>query len=152
VSANEQAIKLDHMLCFSIYACSRELTRLYRPILSKFGLTYPQFLVMVVLWENGNCIVSDLGEKLLLDSATLTPLLKRLEEAELVIRKRSSVDERKVEISLTDKGESLRTKLNDLPLNIFTEICKTEENYFHLLSQSKQLLSTVHEIARRPSE
>jgi DNA-binding MarR family transcriptional regulator len=137
------------MLCFSIYACSRELTRLYRPILSKFGLTYPQFLVMVVLWENGNCIVSDLGEKLLLDSATLTPLLKRLEEADLVLRKRSSIDERKVEISLTAKGESLRSKLNDLPVTIFTEICKTEENYIHLLGQSKQLLSNVHEIARR---
>ncbi|QGQ99563.1 MarR family transcriptional regulator [Paenibacillus psychroresistens] len=149
MSATDETIKLDTMLCFSIYACSRELTRLYRPILSKFKLTYPQFLVMVVLWENGSCIVSDLGEKLLLDSATLTPLLKRLEEANLVHRKRSSVDERKVEISLTEKGESLKSKLSDLPITIFTDICKTEENYIHLLSQSKQLLSDIHEIARR---
>lgn len=111
-------LKLEDMLCFTIYATSRELTRIYRPILEKFGLTYPQYLVMVVLWERGTSTVTELGDRLLLDSGTLTPLLKRLQEAELVVRKRSLEDERKVEVGLTEKGTLLQNQMSNVSIDI----------------------------------
>lgn len=149
MSENEEMIKLENLLCFTIYASSREITRMYRPVLDKFGLTYPQYLVLVVLWEVGHCTVTELGEKLLLDSGTLTPLLKRMQEADLVIRKRSLEDERKVEVSLTAKGESLKPQLQRAPETIFADICKTETNYEELLGQLKQLLADVQKTANK---
>jgi DNA-binding MarR family transcriptional regulator len=102
-------------MCFPLYAASNLLTRLYRPILSELGLTYPQYLVMLVLWERSPQPMSALGEQLYLDSGTLTPLLKRMEAAGLVTRERDSVDERRVFIALTPKGEDLRAEAICIP-------------------------------------
>ena len=99
---------LEEQLCFSLYAASHVLQRVYRPILSGFGLTYPQFLVLLVLWEQDGWGVSEIGARLGLDSATLTPLLKRMESAGLISRQRSAEDERRVEIFLTSRGSGLR--------------------------------------------
>ena len=99
---------LQEQLCFSVYSLSLAINKVYRPLLKKLDLTYSQYLVMLVLWEGDQRTVSDIGEQLFLDSATLTPLLKRLEVAELVQRVRSSQDERQVIICLTEPGRQLR--------------------------------------------
>ena len=102
---------LKDQLCFSLYAASRALTRLYRDQLSPLGLTYPQFLVLLVLWEVGTDTVSGIGRRLDLDSGTLTPLLKRLEAAGFVTRARTRADEREVVVSLTEAGRSIRPQV-----------------------------------------
>jgi DNA-binding MarR family transcriptional regulator len=102
---NDELLKLDNQLCFSIYACSREITSMYRPFLDELGITYPQYLVLLVLWEQHECTVKELGEHLYLDSGTLTPMLKRMEAADLIKRQRSHTDERKVFVHLTKKGQ-----------------------------------------------
>jgi DNA-binding MarR family transcriptional regulator len=108
------ALYLDRQLCFSLYACSRAMTKAYQPMLSELGITYPQYLVLLVLWEcrDTKCdqvSVKELGERLRLDSGTLTPLLKRMEAAKLLCRSRDSVDERRVLVGLTVKGLDLRS-------------------------------------------
>jgi DNA-binding MarR family transcriptional regulator len=106
---------LDQQLCFALYAASRSVTGLYRPLLEPLGLTYPQYLVMLVLWERDGLTVSELGQRLQLDSGTLTPLLKRLQAAGLVVRQRRKEDERVVDIRLTDAGLALRDKASGIP-------------------------------------
>ncbi|WP_318010955.1 MarR family transcriptional regulator [Clostridium estertheticum] len=117
-----EALKLDNQLCFALYACSREITKLYKPILDKLGITYTQYISLLVLWEKDNITVKDLGEKLHLDSGTLTPLLKKLEFMELVNRNRDTIDERKVYVKLTDKGVELKTMAIEIPNKI---LCST---------------------------
>ena len=111
-------LKLDSQLCFPIYALSREITNLYRPILEQLDLTYPQYLVLLVLWENKSQTVNQIGGKLQLDNGTLTPLLKRLEGKGILTRTRSISDERVVIISLTSLGESLKEKAQCVPQEI----------------------------------
>jgi len=106
---------LDHQFCFSLYSTSLALNKLYRKLLRPLGLTYPQYLVMLVLWERDECTVSDIGARLYLDSATLTPLLKRMEAQELVVRERAISDERQVIISLTESGRSLKEQAARVP-------------------------------------
>ena len=106
---------LGNQLCFAIYSTAHVFNRVYKPLLDRLGLTYPQYLVMLVLWERDGLPVKDIGEKLFLDSGTLTPLLKRLEAAELVKRTRSTEDERQVLIALTSRGQALREKARALP-------------------------------------
>lgn len=101
---------LDDQLCFALYAASRAMTARYRPVLDEIGLTYPQYLVMIVLWDEGTPTVSELGERLRLDSGTLSPLLKRLEANKLITRSRRPDDERSVQIALTDQGRVLRAQ------------------------------------------
>jgi DNA-binding MarR family transcriptional regulator len=107
--------RLDDQLCFALYSASRAFTRAYQPLLAELGLTYPQYAVMLVLWEKDDLSVSELGERLSLDSGTLTPLLKRLEEAKLVSRTRSEEDERVVRIALTAAGKKLERKAAEIP-------------------------------------
>lgn len=111
---------LRRQVCFALYAASRALTDVYRPILDEFGLTYPQYLVLLVLWERPDDAptVSELGAELRLDSGTLSPLLKRMEGAGLVVRQRSTRDERRVEVGLTEQGRALRQRMDDVPLRI----------------------------------
>ncbi|PWR05084.1 MarR family transcriptional regulator [Micromonospora acroterricola] len=111
---------LRRQVCFALYAASRALTDVYRPILDRLGLTYPQYLVLLVLWERPDDAptVSELGAELRLDSGTLSPLLKRLEAAGLVVRQRSARDERRVEVGLTEQGRALRQQVDDVPLRI----------------------------------
>ena len=119
-SAVTDDLVLRRQVCFALYAASRALTDVYRPILDEFGLTYPQYLVLLVLWERPDDAptVSELGAELRLDSGTLSPLLKRLEGAGLVVRRRSARDERRVEVGLTEQGRALRERLCDVPLRI----------------------------------
>lgn len=104
------ALLLGNQLCFAIYAAGHAFTRVYKPLLHRLGLTYPQYLVMLVLWERDGLSVKEIGERLFLDSGTLTPLLKRLEAAHLVKRRRSAEDERQVLVALTAQGAGLREK------------------------------------------
>src|SRR3954451_14813989 len=106
---------LGNQLCFAVYSTAHAFNRVYKPLLDALGLTYPQYLVMLVLWERDDVPVKEIGERLLLDSGTLTPLLKRLEAAGLIKRTRSKQDERQVLIALTSRGQSLRDKAKALP-------------------------------------
>lgn len=108
-------LQLDNQLCFALYSTSLAMTRLYKPLLDELGVTYPQYLVLLVLWEQDGMSVSALGERLLLDSGTLTPLLKRLEASGLVLRQRAVQDERRVHITLTDAGRQLKARANAIP-------------------------------------
>jgi MarR family transcriptional regulator, organic hydroperoxide resistance regulator len=111
----EQALLLDNQLCFALYSASLAMTKLYKPLLEEMGLTYPQYLAMLVLWERDGLMVSELGERLSLDSGTLTPLLKRMELAGLVSRMRAVDDERRVHIQLTAAGRKLKAKAQKIP-------------------------------------
>ncbi|WP_079078120.1 MarR family transcriptional regulator [Streptomyces sp. CdTB01] len=113
-------LRLDQQICFSLHAASRAFGGLYRVVLKDLGLTYPQYLVMLVLWEHGDLPVKKLGEHLRLDSGTLSPLLKRLEAAGLVRRERSARDERSVEVRLTEEGSALRERALEVPRRIVT--------------------------------
>ena len=112
------SLKLENQLCFSLYALSREIIKLYKPILDELNLTYTQYLVMLVLWEEGKSTVKNLGTRLHLDSGTLTPLLKKLEAAGFINRYRSTEDDRVVIAELTEKGEKLQDKAKDIPTKI----------------------------------
>lgn len=109
------ALTLDNQLCFALYSTSLAMTKLYKPLLDALGLTYPQYLVMLVLWERDGLTVSALGERLYLDSGTLTPLLKRMEAAGWLVRQRSSDDERRVEVRLTEAGRTLKAQAASIP-------------------------------------
>ncbi|WP_456756362.1 MarR family winged helix-turn-helix transcriptional regulator [Bradyrhizobium sp. USDA 4461] len=117
-TAADQALRLDNQICFAVYSTAHAFNRVYKPLLDRLGLTYPQYLVMLALWERDDVPVKDLGERLFLDSGTLTPLLKRLEAAELISRTRSSADERIVLITLTPQGHALREKAKAVPQSI----------------------------------
>ena len=107
--------QLDGQLCFALYSTSLAMSKIYRKLLRGLGLTYSQYLVMMVLWEKNELTVSEVGERLFLDSATLTPLLKRMEQAELLTRTRAASDERQVIIKLTPQGDALRHEAAKLP-------------------------------------
>ena len=107
--------QLDNQLCFALYSASLAMTRVYKPLLDELGLTYPQYLVMLVLWERDGLMVSELGERLYLDSGTLTPLLKRLEASGHITRIRAVEDERRVHITLTATGRALKLKAAKIP-------------------------------------
>jgi DNA-binding MarR family transcriptional regulator len=111
-------LRLGQQLCFALYAASRAAVNLYRPVLEPLGLTYPQYLVLLVLWEHGDTSVKDLGAALMLDSGTLSPLVKRMESAGLVARTRRAEDERSVLVSLTAAGRALRRKATTVPTTI----------------------------------
>jgi len=111
-------LALDHQLCFALYSASLAMTKLYKPLLEPLKLTYPQYLVMLVLWEGDGSTVSQLGERLALDSGTLTPLLKRLEAAQLVQRLRDAADERRVLLQLTAAGRALKARATSVPAAI----------------------------------
>ena len=116
--AADAPLLLGNQICFAIYSTAHAFNRVYKPLLDRLGLTYPQYLVMLVLWERDGVPVKDIGERLFLDSGTLTPLLKRLEAAQLVKRTRDTGDERQVLIALTSQGQSLREKARTVPQSI----------------------------------
>ena len=136
-------LKLNNQLCFPIYALSRQITNLYRPLLDKLGLTYPQYLVLMILWENKSVTVKQLGELLLLDSGTLTPLLKRMEVNGLLIRKRSLEDERIVDISITDKGEGMGKMVEHIPSKLKEQLQMTDRQLINLREQICSILCTI---------
>ncbi|MER6126659.1 MarR family transcriptional regulator [Streptomyces sp. NPDC001795] len=134
--AQEGSLLLDDQLCFALYAASRAVTTRYRPLLDELGLTYPQYLVMLVLWEQDSISVRDLGQALQLESSTLSPLLKRLEANGLLRRERRPEDERSVAIRLTDAGARLQDRARTVPLAIGDAMGLTPEQD----AMAKQLL------------
>lgn len=116
--AADWPLMLDNQICFAVYSTAHAFNRVYKPLLHKLGLTYPQYLVMLALWERDGVPVKDIGERLILDSGTLTPLLKRLEAAGLVKRTRSTEDERQVLIALTPQGQALKEKARAVPQGV----------------------------------
>lgn len=115
---SDEALKLDNQLCFPLYAAARRITGAYTPYLKPLGLTYTQYVVLMVLWEHDRLTVSEICSRLHLDSGTLTPLLKKMERAGYIMRERSASDERKVIISITDKGADMRSNVLDIPCKI----------------------------------
>ena len=118
MNSSTSLLNLDRQLCFALYSSSLAMTKAYKPLLAELGITYPQYLVMLALWQHSPQGVGELGERLSLDSGTLTPLAKRLEAIGLIARNRSTQDERNVEISLTAAGKRLRTRAEPVPLCI----------------------------------
>ena len=113
-----ESLKLENQICFPLYACAKEITRHYRPFLESLDLTYTQYITMMVLWEEKEINVKRLGERIFLDSGTLTPLLKQLEKKEYIVRGRSKDDERVLNVKITDKGLKLRDKALDVTTKI----------------------------------
>ncbi len=141
--ANDDLLKLDNQLCFALYATSRAVTSVYRPALDEMGLTYPQYLVMLVLWERQTASVGELGEHLYLDSGTLTPLLKRLEKHGLIIRSRGSGDERQVNISLTLAGARMKRRAGSIALSLKCKLQLPVDKVNALRHELNQLLKAA---------
>lgn len=132
-----EVLRLDNQLCFALYGAANRMTRLYRPMLDALGLTYPQYLALLVLWEASPRTVGALGDALDLDSSTLTPLLKRLEAGGLVQRTRDPEDERRVIVALTDKGRALRDQAVSIPEKLFCALDMPLETMSALRDQLK---------------
>ena len=120
MSENEryEALRLDNQLCFPLYACAKEIVRRYKPFLDEIDLTYTQYIVMMVLWEEREINVKELGSMLYLDSGTLTPVLKRLEQKGLITRQRDDKDERVLIVSITKEGDELKDKAVEIPVKM----------------------------------
>ena len=129
-------LRLDHQLCFPLYACAKEVVRRYKPFLDQIGLTYTQYIAMMVLWEKKQVTVKELGESLFLDSGTLTPLLKKMEQKQLLTRTRSKEDERVLLVTITEEGEALKEKAVNVPtqlMNCITIEPEDAEKLYELL-------------------
>lgn len=137
------SLKLDDQLCFALYSTSLALNKVYRKLLAGLGLTYPQYLAMMVLWERDQITVSEIGERLYLDSATLTPLLKRLEGAGLISRTRARDDERQVVIALTEAGRALQEPARAVPMGIFGAAGCAPEQIGSMKSQLESLRTNL---------
>jgi MarR family transcriptional regulator, organic hydroperoxide resistance regulator len=137
------ALALDRQLCFALYSASRAMTAAYRPMLAELNLTYPQYLVLLVLWEDGTTTVGRLGERLQLDSGTLSPLLKRLEANGFVRRERSQADERAVEVTLTPAGKRLERRAECIPERLFPATGMTEKDAAELRDTVRQLTDAL---------
>lgn len=143
LSSNDPLQKLESQLCFPIYAVSRMLTKAYQPYLQQLDLTYPQYLVLMLLWEHNELTVKALGENLLLDSGTLTPLLKRLEQKQCVSRRRDPRDERSVIISLLPAGRELQQQACHIPETLFARLNMPLAEFEALRTQLQHLLTQL---------
>lgn len=141
---HEDILKLEDHLCFSLYASSRAILRLYRPFLDELNLTYPQYLVLLILWEKQQSTVKELGELLDLDSGTLTPMLKRMETAELIERRRDAADERVVVVTITQEGASLQERAICIPRSLLLATGMSVEEVTILNSAIKKLMFKVN--------
>ena len=142
-TAPPTALALDRQLCFALYSASLAMTKVYKPLLAPLGLTYPQYLVMLVLWEGDGVAVSALGRRLMLDSGTLTPLLKRLEAAGLLRRERDPADERRVRLWLTADGTALRDRVAEVPRQIACASACSEDELAALTARVQALRDAV---------
>ena len=138
------SLKLENQLCFPLYACAKEITRHYRPFLDEIDLTYTQYIVMMVMWEEKSINVKKLGQRLFLDSGTLTPLLKSLEQKGFITRSRSKTDERNLDVNVTDLGLKLRDKALSVPSSISACISLTPEEAGILYKTLYKILSTIN--------
>jgi DNA-binding MarR family transcriptional regulator len=138
------ALFLENQLCFPLYASARLTSQIYEPHLKKLDLTYAQYLVLLVLWKEKELTVNEIGKKLVLESNTLTPLLKRLEQKEIIARQRSSADERKVMISLTSKGKALKQQAVHIPALLINQLGKASITHKEMVQFQKTLQKLLH--------
>ena len=136
-----EKLKLENQLCFPLYACAKEIVRRYTPLLEPLGLTYTQYIAMMVMWEHKSISIRDMGKLLFLDSGTLTPMLKKMEKAGWIQRKRSEIDERMVIITITDRGDALHDMAAEIPAKMAG--CVTLEN-----DEALQLYSLLHKLMK----
>ena len=136
-----EKLKLENQLCFPLYACAKEIVRRYTPLLESLGLTYTQYIAMMVMWKHKSISIRDMGKLLFLDSGTLTPMLKKMEKAGWIQRKRSEIDERMVIITITDRGEALHDMAAEIPAKMAG--CVTLEN-----DEALQLYSLLHKLMK----
>jgi MarR family transcriptional regulator, organic hydroperoxide resistance regulator len=147
-----ERLRLDAQLCFAVYSTAHAFNRAYKPVLDALNLTYPQYLAMLVLWEEDGLAVKDLGDRLFLDSGTLTPLLKRLESAGLVRRVRNPRDERQLQVSLTAKGRSMREQAAEIPVKMGCAINRSDEDIQRLKAELLQVRDALNKAARTAPE
>jgi DNA-binding MarR family transcriptional regulator len=140
---NQDTPKLGNQLCFPFYVIAKEMTGLYRPFLDELGITYSQYLVMMILWEKDGLTVNQIGEKLYLDSGTLTPLLKRLESKGFIIRKRKKEDERVVEVFLDVAGKNLQQKACEIPRKMQEKLNLSTEDFLELKETVQKILNKI---------
>ena len=139
MSDKYDALKLENQICFPLYACAKEIVRRYKPFLDEIDLTYTQYITMMVLWEKKQINVKELGKRLFLDSGTLTPVLKRLEQKNLIVRQRDSKDERNLIVSVTEDGELMRDKALEIPHKMAGCVALDEKD-------ARDLYRILHEI------
>ncbi|QOW09102.1 MarR family transcriptional regulator [Kaistella flava (ex Peng et al. 2021)] len=140
---NQETPKLENQICFPLYVLSKEITGMYRPFLEELEITYSQYLVMMVLWENDGLTVNQIGEKLFLDSGTLTPLLKRLEAKSYLVRKRKKEDERVVEVSLTEEGRNLQKMACSIPGKMAEKLNLSDDDLLELKATVDKLMQII---------
>lgn len=143
-----EQLKLENQLCFPVYATSRLITREYQPFLDRLEITYPQYLVLMVLWENDSLPVNDIAKKLILNTNTITPLLKRMEQEGLLFRKRSVKDERKVIVQLTEKGKGLQKKAAEIPEELVKRLSESELKLDDLIKLKESLNTIISFLSR----
>lgn len=148
--SNHDNLLLDNQLCFALYSATNAITRVYRQLLDEHELTYPQYLVLLVLWEKDGIAVRDLMQRLKLDSGTLSPILKRLERAGLVNKQRNDIDERIVRISLTDKSRQLKPMIAEVQKQVACQTGLENKEFFALLQQLNQLADALSK--REPTQ
>ncbi len=141
--SKDELLKLDNQLCFAIYACSKEIISLYRPFLDALEITYTQYLVLLVLWETNPITFKELSQRLYLDSGTLTPMLKKMEKNNLLLRKRMPEDERQVLVMLTEKGQELKKKAYSIPQQMLCSSPLTPTEAIALRDTLQQLLKQL---------
>lgn len=141
-------LKLENQLCFPVYAASRLITREYQPLLDRLEITYPQYLVLMVLWESDALPVNDIAKKLILNTNTITPLLKRMEQQGLINRKRSEKDERKVIVYLTKKGIKLREAASQIPEQLVNRLSESKVKLKELVTLRESLNSIISSLSK----
>ena len=139
----KDSLLLDNQLCFAIYAGTRQMTKIYKPYLDRLGLTYTQYISLLVLWEEDKITVKNLGQKLYLDSGTLTPLLKKLEIMNFIVRTRDKNDNRNVLITLTESGRILKNKAYEIPNKVFSHIGLSRADAISLRDDLKKMLNSI---------
>lgn len=143
---NYNALRLENQLCFPLYACSKEVIKQYKPYLDPLDLTYTQYITMMVIWEDKTISVKALGERLWLDSGTLTPVLKKLESKGYILRERSTEDERNVFVTFTNKGEKLKNAASEIPVKLGECVRLSEEEAVQLHSLLYKVLNGINTI------
>lgn len=144
-----EQLKLENQLCFPVYAASRLITREYQPHLDKLGITYPQYLVLLVLWETDTISVNEISQKLILNTNTITPLLKRLETLDIIKRQRSGSDERKVIVSLTEKGKLMQIEAVAIPEKLAASLISGQLKIEELLDLKKKINAIVDFLSKK---
>lgn len=135
-----ESLRLDNQLCFSLYVCSKEIIRKYKPLLDPYGLTYTGYIILMALWEEDDITVKNLGKRLFLDSGTLTPMLKKLEALGYISRNRSESDERNVYISLTDKGRTFQDEALHIPEDLVCSLGLDKKEGMNLLKELHDMM------------